>query len=239
MPALKERLAHLFVATEEENRREILDQLRPAPGGTLLDLGCGDGALTVRAAERVGATRVLGVETEPGLAAQATAAGVEVAAVDLAEQLPYEDHSIDVVLSNQVIEHLSDTDHFMREIARLLKPGGHAVVSTNNLASWHNVAALVAGWQPMPCHVSDEVMVGNPASFAEGTTGYDYPMHRRVFTGRALGALAEHHGLRVEADVVAGWYPLPPRAARIAARWDRRHGAFLVQRYGLASAGLR
>jgi SAM-dependent methyltransferase len=231
MAAMKERLAHLFVETEEENRREILAQLVPTPGATLLDLGCGDGALTVRAAQRVGATTMLGVESEPTLAAAAEAAGVQVAKVDLAQPLPYEAGSVDVVLSNQVIEHLFDTDHFMREIARVLSPRGHAVVSTNNLASWHNVAALVVGWQPMPCHVSDEVMVGNPASFAEGTTGYYYPMHRRVFTGRALAALAEHHGLRVEADVVAGFYPLPPRAARVAARVDRRHGAFLVQRY--------
>jgi hypothetical protein len=83
----------------------------------------------------------------------------------------------------------------------------------------------------MPCHVSDQMMLGNPASFAEGTSGYYYPMHRRIFTGRALAQLATHHGLTVDRDLAAGWYPLPPRAARVVARFDRRHGAFLVQRY--------
>jgi hypothetical protein len=46
-----------------------------------------------------------------------------------------------------------------------------------------------------------------------------------------LCQLATHHGLVVDRDLAAGWYPLPPRAARVVARFDRRHGAFLVQRY--------
>jgi SAM-dependent methyltransferase len=227
----KERLQQLFLDTEEENRRVILDALPQRPGATLVDLGCGDGELTVRAGARVGAGRLAGIETAPTLIPEARRRGVEVIESDLGRPLPFADGEIDVVLSNQVIEHLNDTDLFMREIARVLAPGGCAVVSTNNLASWHNVAALVAGWQPMPCHVSDEVTVGNPASFAEGFTGYAYPMHRRIFTGRALAALARHHGLEVELDLAAGYYPLPPKAARVAARFDRRHGAFLVQRY--------
>jgi SAM-dependent methyltransferase len=228
---IKDRLGRLFLATEAENRRVILDALPEGPVALLVDLGCGDGAFTRRAADRVRAGRVVGVETEPGLAAQARALGVEIVDSDLGAPLPFADGSIDVVLSNQVIEHLSDTDLFMREIARVLAPQGRAIVSTNNLASWHNVASLVAGWQPMPCHVSDEVMVGNPMSFADGTTGYEYQMHRRVFTGRALSALAAHHGLEAELEATAGYYPLGPRAARVATRFDGRHGAFLVQRY--------
>jgi SAM-dependent methyltransferase len=229
--AANERLARLFRATEEENRRVIESLTEPRPGGTLLDLGCGDGDLTVRAGELAQASRVLGLEGFPGLAEEARSRGVVVTEGDLADPLPYDDASIDVVLSNQVIEHLCDTDRFMSEIARVLKPSGYAVVSTNNLASWHNVAALTLGWQPMPCHVSDQMMLGNPASFAEGTSGYYYPMHRRIFTGRALAQLATHHGLVVDRDLAAGWYPLPPRAARLMTRFDRRHGAFLVQRY--------
>jgi SAM-dependent methyltransferase len=235
----KDRLAALrqiFLATEEENRQVILSQLPRRPGATLVDLGCGDGEFTARAGEHVGAGRMLGVETAPTLIPDARSRGIEVVECDLGSPLPFDEGSIDIVLSNQVIEHLSDTDLFMREIRRVLAPGGCAVVSTNNLASWHNVGALVAGWQPMPCHVSDEVTLGNPASFAEGYTGYAYPMHRRIFTGRALAALARHHGLTVEADAAAGYYPLPPKAARVAARIDRRHGAFLVHRYGLAPA---
>jgi hypothetical protein len=56
-------------------------------------------------------------------------------------------------------------------------------------------------------------------------------MHLRVFTGRALAALARHHGLTVEHAETVGLYPFPPWVARYLTRIDRTHGAFLVQRY--------
>ena len=228
-------LEHIFRATEEENRRTILAVLEPRPGCTLLDLGCGDGSLTDRVAERVQAGRKLGVETWEPFAARARDRGIEVFDVDLAQRLPFEDGSVDVVHSNQVIEHLSFTDHFVKEIRRVLRPGGQAVVSTNNLASWHNIVSLVLGWQPMPAHVSDEVILGNPAGLMEGATGTPGQMHLRLFTSRALAQLARFHGLAVQVERTAGYYPLPPLLARLATRVDRRHGAFLVQRYGVAA----
>ena len=225
-------LERTFKQTEDENRRVILESMPARPGARLLDLGCGDGAWTMEVAGHVGAGRALGVEFVEELAALARRAGVDVVVADLGGRLPYDDASIDVIHSNQVIEHLPGTDNFMREIARLLAPGGYAVVSTNNLSSWHNIVSLTLGWQPTPCHVSDEVIVGNPAVFNEGAASITPGQtHLRVFTGRALAALAEHHGLVVELSAAAGYYPLPPRAGRALARLDPRHGAFLVQRY--------
>lgn len=225
-------LANIFVATEEENRRVILETASPRPGARLLDLGCWDGAFTLRIGRRVQAEELHGVELVTDAAARARDAGVQAVAADLGERLPYPDASFDVIHSNQVIEHLPGTDQFLREIWRLLRPGGYAIVSTNNLSSWHNIASLLLGFQPPPCHVSDEVLTGNPANFVEGHPGAVGQMHLRVFTGRALADLARHHGLRVEATRAAGYYPLPPRAARWAALADPVHGAFLVQRYG-------
>ena len=136
--------------------------------------------------------------------------------------------------SNQVIEHLPQTDHFMREIRRVLAPGGYAVVSTNNLASLHNIVSLLAGYQPPPCHVSDEqIGLGNPMNAHRGDPGAAGQMHLRIFTGRALAELAQLHGLRVDVARTAGFYPLPPRLATIADRVAPRYGAFLVQRYGV------
>jgi SAM-dependent methyltransferase len=222
---LRERV---FRAAETANRREILDTLLPRPHGVLLDLGCGDGRFTVQVAQRAQVGRVLGLELVDVLADAARRNGVEVRQADLAGPLPFDDGSIDVVHSNQVIEHLSFTDHFLREIRRILRPDGYAVISTNNLASWHNVVSLVAGWQPPPCHPSDEVIAGNPANFVDGVGGAVGQMHLRIFTARALAAVAAHHGLRLDADRAAGYYPLPLAASQAAARVDRRHAAFLV-----------
>lgn len=229
-------LAKIFEATAEENRRVILDVAAPRHGAVLLDLGCGDGSFTVRVASRVQAGAVHGVELIDAAADAARARGVQTIGADLGERLPYEDASFDVIHSNQVIEHLPSTDQFLREIARLLRPGGYAVVSTNNLASWHNIVSLVLGFQPPPCHVSDEILVGNPASFVDGRPGERGQTHLRVFTGRALSRLAEHHGLTVEVQRTAGYYPLPARAARTASRLDPQHSAYLVQRYAIAGS---
>ena len=148
---------------------------------------------------------------------------------DLNEPLPYEDASFDVVHSNQVIEHLVKTDLFVREIRRLLRPSGYAIISTNNLASWHNIFSLVIGLQPMPCHVSDEFVIGNRF---DPRRGEEHPekgfTHLRLFSYSALRELLELHGLEVEKLVTSGYYPLPPRLADVFARIDRRHGAFLI-----------
>ena len=98
-----------------------------------------------------------------------------------------------------MIEHLRGTDNFLRESARVVRPGGTVVHSTNNLASWHNVFALVLGWQPLPAHVSDEIILGNPANPYGGSEApVEGQTHLRIFTGRALADLAEHHGLDVQ-----------------------------------------
>ncbi|MDP2709988.1 MAG: class I SAM-dependent methyltransferase [Solirubrobacteraceae bacterium] len=222
----------LFRATEDENRRAILSAVEPIEGGRMLDLGCASGHFTVQLARRARAAEVHGVEFVEEWAAAARGHGIEVVATDLAERLPYDDASFDLVHSNQVIEHLPRTDTFLREIRRVLRPGGHAIISTNNLASWHNVVSLALGWQPTPCHVSDYVIVGNPTNAYDGWEQPQFgQQHLRVFTGRALAALAGYHGLALDLDRTAGYYPLPARAARAMTRIDRRHGAFLVQRY--------
>jgi SAM-dependent methyltransferase len=224
-------LYRVFRATEEENRRAILAALEPRAGARLLDLGTHAGEFTMRVAKRLGAASVSGVELIDEHAAEARGRGIEVVGADLNARLPFDDASFDVIHSNQVIEHLWNTDNMLREIRRLLKPDGYAVVSTNNLASWHNVVSLAMGWQPPPCHASDELIVGNPAGLREGVTGARGQMHLRLFTGRALAGVARYHGLHADVARTVGMYPLPVRLARLMTRIDKRHGAFLVQRY--------
>lgn len=222
-------LERVFKATEEENRRAILQSLPEGRGGRLLDLGCHEGQFTVRVAERLGAEQACGVEFIEEHAELARSRGIAVHVGDLDAGLPYPDASFDTVHSNQVIEHVRFTDVFLSEIRRVLKPGGLACLSTNNLASWHNVAALVLGFQPFPMHVSDELTVGNPVHFDRGKPHPDRGRaHLRIFTGRALSALCAYHGLE-ELDLrTVGYYPLPPRLGRVASQVDRLHGAFLL-----------
>jgi SAM-dependent methyltransferase len=227
-------LQRIFHDTDDLNRQAILESSPRRPGATLLDLGCGDGAFTLRVGTQVGAARLVGVEFIDALADAAAQKGIEVARVNLASPLPFEDASFDVIHSNQVIEHIAGTDLFMREIQRLLRPGGYAVVSTNNLSSLHNIFSLLLGWQPMTNHVSDEMVgLGNPVNPFRGQQAGPGDMHLRIFTGRGLADLARYHGLRVDLQRTVGFYPLPPRAARFATWLLPVWGAYLVQRYVL------
>jgi len=195
----------------------------------VLDLGTHRGDFTVRLAEHLGADSVSGIELIERHAAVARSRGVDVAIGDLDEGIPFPSESFDVVHANQVIEHVRRTDVLLREVRRVLRPDGRALISTNNLSSWHNVVSLGLGMQPMPMHVSDEIIVGNPLNPEHRWGHRDRGRtHLRLFTARALAELAGYHGLGVESIRAVGYYPLPPLLARLATRVDPVHGAFLV-----------
>jgi len=222
-------LRRVFWATEEENRRAILRMLPSRPGARLLDLGTHDGEFTVRVAKRLRAGAVQGVELLDVHAEIARRRGIDVRVGDIDEGLPFEDGSCDVVHANQVIEHIRRTDSFLSEVRRVLAPNGLVCLSTNNLSSWHNVISLALGWQPMPIHVSDDLILGNPLNPEHGDRHRDAGRtHLRLFTARALAELCEYHGLTKVSTKTVGYYPLPPRVARVATRIDPVHGAFLI-----------
>jgi len=226
--AAQSRLERLFHATEEENRRVVLRMLPAGRGGALLDIGTHKGEFAQRVADRVGATRVAGIDFVAEHVDAASARGIEVVCANIDDGLPFADEEFDTVHANQVIEHVRRSDGFLREVRRVLRPGGLALISTNNFSSWHNVGALALGYQPMPAHVSDDVIVGNPLDPLRGRPHEDGRAHLRLFTGRALVELCEVHGLELVELRTAGYYPLPPRLGRVMARIDRLHGAFLV-----------
>jgi SAM-dependent methyltransferase len=101
------------------------------PGETVLDIGCGAGFDALQAAQQVGPVgRVIGVDMTEAMrektltgAKQLGLANVEVRA-GFMEELPVEDASIDVVISNGVINLTPDKVGVMREVFRVLKPGG-------------------------------------------------------------------------------------------------------------------
>ncbi len=106
------------------------------PGETVLDLGSGGGADVLISARRVGPTgRVIGVDmtTEMLELARRNAAEAGVSNVEFVqgylEDLPLPDGSVDVVLSNCVINLAADKSVVLREAARVLRPGGRFAVS--------------------------------------------------------------------------------------------------------------
>jgi SAM-dependent methyltransferase len=180
---------------------EVSDEIERLLGGvagerrepTLLDVGCWDGGLSRRCGAALGAQRILGVEVYEGPASEAEEGGMEVARIDLeAERLPWPDASVDVVVCNQVLEHLKNVWLPMTEMHRVLRPGGHAVLSVPNLASLHNRVLLALGRQPTSVRV-----------FGPHVRGYAF--------GEFRDFVAQGGAYDVERALTAGFYPLPAR----------------------------
>lgn len=224
---LRSFMRRSFDKAVEQNMANILGLLERDTGAVLLDCGCDDGALTLRFAERAGAKKIYGIEVNPASLANAKGLGIEAEAADLNGSFPLKDDSVDVVCANQIIEHLHNTEGFLNEIHRVLKKGGYAVISTENLASWHNILALMLGWQPFSLtNISSKFLgIGNPLALHRGKRiSYESWQHLRVFSYRGLDEVFRLRGFKVEKLVGAGYFPLPGSLAAI----DPRHSAFLT-----------
>src|SRR3989454_6183450 len=184
----------------DEVHRSILDLLQHIASAekvsSLLDVGCWDGSTTIEYAGVAHGARAFGIEVFQGPAAQAARRGVSVAVMDLErDRFPWPDQSMDLVVCNQVFEHLKNVWLPMSEIARVLRVGGHLLFSVPNLASLHNRALLALGSQP--------------------TSIRTFGPHVRGFTlGQVRTFLSTGGGFRIRRAAPPRSYPPPAQLAR-------------------------
>lgn len=147
---------------------------RPLAGLKVLDVGCGGGLVSEPLA-RLGAT-VTGIDaSRPNIEAARLHAADLAFAIDYrhaaAEDLAEAGEQYDAVLALEIVEHVADPDAFLAALARLVRPGGAAVVATLNRTSRSYLLAIIGaeyvlGWLPRGTHDWNRFM--KPAELVSG-----------------------------------------------------------------------
>jgi SAM-dependent methyltransferase len=188
----------------------VVDAARLRPGQRVLDVACGTGVLAREAAKR--AASVAGLDPDPGMLAVAArlAPGIEWRQ-GIAESLPWPDQSFDAVLSQFGLMFFTDRDRALREMRRVLAPGGRMAVavwdSLENTPAYAAEVALLERIAGVPAAdaLRAPFVLGNPAELMALFAG----------AGVASVSIATHRGTArfpdvrsmLEADL-RGWLPI-------------------------------
>jgi len=177
------------------------------PGETVLDLGSGGGFDCFIAAKKVGQSgRVIGIDMTPEMITKArrNAATVQAQNVDFRlaeiEHLPVEEGSIDVVISNCVINLSPEKPAVFSEIFRVLKPGGRLAISD------------IVATTPLPPDVrSDPLLLCGCIGGAAAIEDLEAILNRAGFTDIAIQTREESR------QIIQEWFPDHKIASYVAA----------------------
>jgi SAM-dependent methyltransferase len=163
-----------FDRTRAARLRQLLAD---RPGGPLLDVGCWDGQFITNLVE----PPVFGIDLSPTALHAAQARGVTGVRAQAEQGLPFANGAFGTVVAAEIIEHVFDTQAFVRELARVTRPGGWLAITTPNLVALSGRAQLLLGRSPHNVEFDA----------SPGTAG-----HIRYFTFDTLEQLLRRVGLR-------------------------------------------
>jgi SAM-dependent methyltransferase len=117
----------------------------------VLDLGAGHGDDLLLAREINSAAKLHAIERHPLYTRQLTDKCMTVHSLNVEkDRLPFADGSVDLVIANQLLEHVKEIFWLFHEVSRVLPVGGKLILGVPNLASLHNRLLLAIGQQPTP-----------------------------------------------------------------------------------------
>lgn len=141
--ALRGEPSYVWRAGQDRRLRMIVEAVPQWHNARVLDNGCGLGTYLRRLQELTPHAFGLEYERERGQEANRRLGHLRVVCA-AGERLPYANNSLDVILSNEVIEHVQDDAQALAEMARVLKPGGRALIFCPN--RWYPVETHGIYW---------------------------------------------------------------------------------------------
>jgi 2-polyprenyl-3-methyl-5-hydroxy-6-metoxy-1,4-benzoquinol methylase len=134
-----------FKETRLKKCIKIIDRIR---SGVMLDIGCSKGEWGHYWVNK--GWQVSGIDLNKEHLKEAEKKGIATSYCDLnTDKIPFDNDSFDLIYAGEVIEHLTDTDSFMTELNRCLKPGGFVLLTTPNLVSFENRLRSLMGIYPI------------------------------------------------------------------------------------------
>ncbi len=185
------------------NHKAVLDLLENIPeSDNLLDIGCAEGTKTLQYANklRVQLKNVYGIELKPEYVKLAQE-HFRIINVNLEhDTFPLHDQEIEVVICNQILEHLKNIYLPLSEIDRFLKIGGYLIIGIPNLAALHNRFFILFGRQPTCNNIMGP--------------------HVRCFTHKGfLEFIRQNTNFKLQSISAATLYPFPYPAVEYCAKY--------------------
>ena len=139
-----------FAAERAQPFHDLLDLVRPVPGGRAVDLGCGSGELTAELHRRLQAGHTLGLDSSPAMLQRASALAGDGLRFELGDIAEFGGGGWDVVFSNAALQWLPDHEALFGRLAGALAGGGQLAVQmpANFDHPSHVVADELAGEEP-------------------------------------------------------------------------------------------
>lgn len=219
----------LATKIEKDIEKYVAEFLPQEKNLTYLDCGCDDGAKTINRAKIIGTNKILGLENIPQRAFLAREKRVKVYETDLNEKWPLKDSNVDCITATEVVEHLVNLDNFFLESYRVLKKGGSIIISTENLAAYHNIVALILGNQPYTGpYLSRTYPIGHRPSAKFYQHSLPMDPHLNVMTCKSLLQLLQSYGFKITFKKGVGFYPLPSPLSDLLSHIDYLHASYII-----------
>lgn len=176
---------------KESRLKKVCKMILEENSGKLLDIGCGKGVFSSFFIQHEWKT--YGIDLDSNLIDEALKKGLNAVNYDVSKGLPFKNDFFNCVFAGEIIEHLVDTDFFIKEIYRVLKPGGCVIITTPNLISFENRIRILLGVYPIWVNYNLEA-----------------PGHVRAYTAKVLKQQLIKQGFVIEKHK-GNWVPFIPQ----------------------------